>query len=49
MTRVKDLLGKSGGRAYPGTKVKFRKTKSGPKISSVKSPKFKVGDKLNLR
>lgn len=49
MTRVKDLLGKSGGKAFPGTKVKFRQTKTGPKISSVKHPKFKVGDKLNLR
>jgi hypothetical protein len=49
MTKVKELLGKSGGKAFPGTQVKFRQSKGGPKISSVKTPKFHVGAKLNLK
>lgn len=49
MTKVRHLLGKSGGHAFPGTKVKFRKTKTGPRISSVKEPKHQVGSKLRFK
>lgn len=49
MTKVKDLLGKSGGKAFPGTRIKFRKSKTGPRISSVKGPKYPVGSKLRFK
>jgi hypothetical protein len=34
---------------FPGTSVKFKKTKSGIKIKSAKHPKFGSGSKLNLK